>query len=376
MAVYTANLLVVSITSLLAGHFSFRSPIRPDGTQKPLLWFVLLTVLSLSLVSGMRFLVGTDYVNYSIMYEDVRTSGMAAMEMHQIEPGYVVLSALFGLFFQEPFAFFFFVSLLTNLLIVLALRENSVCFWLSCALYILTFSFFNTFNLVRQSIAMSIVFFAHRSLVEKRMLAYFLLVGFAALFHASVLVMIPVYFIVQRPAWSPIIYLGFFAVLLFFVFYDSVVNILFAVLSETRYSAYEEMMKNSENGINVLRVAVAGAPVLLSFLFRRQLRQKYPEFHLVNNMAVLAFLVSLISLKQIYFTRISLYFSIYYLLLLPYLILIFKDTKLRIALGGVILVCYLAYCYMLLPTEGGVLPYTTICSAPPRWNIMDYIFTR
>jgi hypothetical protein len=81
-------------------------------------------------------------------------------------------------------------------------------------------------------------------------------------------------------------------------------------------------------------------------------------------------------IKANYFTRISLYFSIYHLLHLPYLVLLFEDRKLRVALGAGILACYLAYCYLLLPTEGGVLPYQTLCSAPYRWNIMDYIFTR
>ena len=376
MAVYTANLCVVALSSFLAEHFQYRSPLRADGTQRPLLWFALLTVLSLTLVNGLRFLCGTDYVNYAIMYHDVIAGGMAALEERRIEWGYLALSAFFGMFYKEPFVFFFVLSLATNLLIVLALRNHSEHFWISCVLYILTFVFYGSFNLIRQTIAMGIVFCAHQSLIDKRMFRYFFFIVLAALFHTSVLVMIPVYFIVQRPAWSPIIWCGFFAVLLFFVFYDSVVGVLFSFLSETRYSTYEELMKASDHGANILRIAVAGAPVLLAFLFRKEITGRYPHSNLVCNMSVLSFLISVMGIKQIYFTRISLYFSVYYMLLIPYIIDLFRDKKMKLAVGAAILGCYLAYCYLLLPKEGGVLPYMSVLSAPHRWNIMNYIPTR
>lgn len=376
MVIYTANLCVVALSSFLAEHFQYRSPIRADGTQRPLLWFVLLTVLSLTLVNGLRFLCGTDYVNYAIMYHDVRSGGMAALEARRIEWGYLVLSALFGKLFEEPFVFFFCMALVTNLLVILALRKYSEHFWISCVLYILTFIFYGSFNLIRQTIAMSIVIYAHQSLIDKRMFRYFLIILIAALFHTSVLVMIPVYFIVQRPAWSPIIWCGFVAVLLFFVFYDSAVSILFSFLSHTRYSTYEQMIKDSDHGANILRIVVAGAPVLLAFLFRTEIKRNYPHSNLVCNMAVLSLLIAIMGMKQIYFTRISLYFSVYNMLLIPYIIDLFQDKRMRLEVGAVILGCYLAYCYLLLPNEGGVLPYYSIFSAPYRWNIMNYIPTR
>jgi hypothetical protein len=197
------------------------------------------------------------------MYEDVRTSGMAAMELHQIEPGYVVLSALSGSF-PEPFAFFFFISFLTNLLIILALRDYSVCFWLSSRCDILTFSILQHLQPGQAVRRHEHRLFAHRALVERKMLTYFLFEAsppFSRLgagddprvLHraASGLVAGHLSRFCRRTAVFPILRLGG--------------ESAFCRTVRNAYSAYEEMMKNSETGINMLRVAVTGAPVLLSY---------------------------------------------------------------------------------------------------------------
>jgi hypothetical protein len=81
----------------------------------------------------------------------------------------------------------------------------------------------------------------------------------------------------------------------------------------------------------MLRVAVTGAPGAALLLFRRRLGEvsRLPP----GQQYVRArFLVSLVSLKQFIFTRISLYFSIYYLCSCRIWFAV-DDRKLRVALG-------------------------------------------
>lgn len=377
MLVYTINTAIVFVFSFLADRFSYRSSaLNAEGRNKAYIWLVLFAVLSLSLVSGLRFMVGTDYVNYSISYEDIRVNLAAASERHQLEYGYLLLAYVFGLFFNTPFVFFFFLAFITNLLFILSIRECSTIFWLSCVLYILMFFYFATFNLVRQSLAASIVFFANKHLLKKEMVKYFVYIIAASLFHTSALLLIPVYFIVHRPAWSLLIVSGFAFVILFFVFYDTIMNVLFAALSHTKYFVYQDLMTQASDGSNILRIAVSSLPVLLSLIFKKKIEEKSQHANVIINMSAINLMVTLLSLKQIYFARITLYFLIYYVFLIPLFGDIFKDKRTRFCVGGVILLCYLAYCYVLLPKEAGVLPYQSIFSAPKEWNIMDYIFSR
>ncbi len=192
-------------------------------------------------VSGLRFLVGTDYVT-TPSCRGCAHSGMAAMELHQNRTRYVVLSALFGLFSRSPSPFFSSsrfspiahhagpARLLRMLLALLRVVHPDL-------------SFYNTFNLVRQSVAMSIVFFAHRARWKENA-DLFSVRGLRRPFSRLGAVMIPctsscsvrlvaghLSRLCRRTAVFPILRLGGKSAL--------------AVLSETRYSAYEEMMKNS-----------------------------------------------------------------------------------------------------------------------------------
>ncbi|HWR24204.1 MAG TPA: EpsG family protein [Feifaniaceae bacterium] len=372
MLVYATNLALVFVFAFLADHLRVQAAAGIRGGAKPNLWFVFLVIASLTLVAGLRFMVGTDYVNYSIAYQDIRTDFGQAVQIHDTEYGYMALAWIFGCFFKMPFAFLAFLALLTNMLVVLSLRESSEMFWFSCVLYILMYFYFTTFNLVRQSLAVSITFFAHKHLVEKKFFHYLLFVLLASLFHYSALILIPIYFVVHRPAWSRLIFFGFIAVGLVLVFYDSVMNVVFSLLSGTRYSVYEEVVTEAGDGVGILRIAVAAAPVALSLLFKGRLK----EHNVIVNMSAINLMITLLATRQIYFVRMSFYFSIYYLLLLPVLVGLLKDAKTKFIACLALLFCYGAYCYVLLPVEGGVLPYQTIASAPKDWNIMNYIFTR
>lgn len=377
MAVYSINLILVFLFSLLAEHYSYRSSAcNFYGERKPLIWFAILVILSLSLVSGLRYMVGTDYVNYSILYHDIVDDPLKVFQEQQIEIGYVALNLLFGAAFKTQFAFFMFLSLSINTLTVLSLREYSKSFAFSCTLYILTYIFYNSFNLVRQSIAVAIMFFGFRYIARGDFIRFILMALLASLFHMSALILIPAYFIARSREWSPVIWIGFMLVAVFFLFYEPLMNLLFSALSDTRYSSYEELMKSASQGINILRIIVAAAPVLLAFLLRKQIRAQMPHSNIVVNMTTLAFMLSIIAYKQIFFARISLYFSIYSLLLLSYFPALFKDKKLSVTIKLILLGCYTAYCYLLLPTEGGILPYQTVFSAPPDFDVMNYIFTR
>lgn len=93
-------------------------------------------------------------------------------------------------------------------------------------------------------------------------------------------------------------------------------------------------------------------------------------------MCLIAFCFTLLSQKELFFGRLGFYFISYELLLMPYFVQLFEDRRMRFFVLVLMLMCYTVYCYVLMPTEGGVLPYQTIFDAPKDWNIMDYIFIR
>jgi transmembrane protein EpsG len=123
MAVYTVNLLVVVLFSYLAYFFRGNSPAGIHGEKKPLIWFVIFVILSLSLVSGLRFLVGTDYVNYTILFYDSNSYKIGTENLSGIEIGFILLCRLLYLFSHSPFPLFLVTSFIINIIIILSIRE-------------------------------------------------------------------------------------------------------------------------------------------------------------------------------------------------------------------------------------------------------------
>jgi transmembrane protein EpsG len=372
MAVYTVNLLVVVLFSYLAYFFRGSSPVGVRGEKKPLIWFVIFVILSLSLVSGLRFLVGTDYVNYTILFYDSNNYKIGTENLEDIEIGFILLCRFVYLFSHSPFSLFLVSSFIINIIIVLSIREASDIFWLSCFLYIAAGAFYSTFNVLRQSLAMAIVFLAVIYLMKGKTWQYFLLVCIASLFHLSALIMLPVYFIVTRRAWSPVFLVLIIFELLIFVFYSQFVNLLMVFLVNTRYTSYKDVLLNAERGVNLVRYFVALAPILLAFLFRKKL-EKVQGSNVLINMALLGFLLFLLALKQVYFARVCIYFSMFIVLLIPRVISVIEDKRLRYLLTFCILICYVTYSYFIMPRDAGLLPYQTIFDAPEQWNIFNYI---
>lgn len=367
MLVYAVNLLLVTVFSFLATYFREASGSRNlRGEKKPLIWLCIPPLLSLVLIAGLRFQVGVDYTNYAILYHDANApEAIIPSGIKGVEIGFVWLCRLCYRFTASPFLMFFVVAAAVNLLTVLTLREHSRCFWLSCFLYIATGIYTGTFNAIRQALATAIVFYATRYLVRRQMGRYFLLVGIAALFHSSALIMIPVYFIVHVRAWSPAMWIVAACTVAALFAYNAVMSAFLSVLSQTRYGTYAVQ----QTGVNVLRILVAFAPVALAFLLQKQLRSAGKDTDLLVNLCFLNLLVMLLASKQLYIARLSSYFEIYELLLLPAIFQAAKSRHFRILGTAVVMACFLANWFVLVPLDSGVLPYRTIWSAPSGWNV-------
>ena len=93
--------------------------------------------------------------------------------------------------------FLFVLSAIAVLFLTLSIRkkEGSEYTIAALCLYLLTFSYL--INSVRQGIAAAILFFSTEFIEKKKLVIFLLLILLGSLFHASVLLMIPVYFFAQ-----------------------------------------------------------------------------------------------------------------------------------------------------------------------------------
>lgn len=359
MGILLINLFVVYISSFFA---------RLDGKTKTLETnykkynkvFIIIATLSLIIVSGFRYKSGTDFPTYTQIFEITANSKGPIDLKESTDVGFTIFCKILSSISKDPQIMFLGASIIINILIVCILAKYSKRFELSMWLYITTFVYYSTFNGLRQWMAAAIIFTGAKYLIEERNFKkYLLIVLFASLLHASAMVMIPVYFIINSKTFSMrnlYMVLGFtFAVFI----YSKFIPMLEILLQSTQYSNYIEIFKTDTNGIHPLRLAVYFIPVAIFCLYYKILNKENEiSIDRLGNLCVIGLLIMFMALRQVFFARLIFYFDLYYLLLIPMLIDI-GDKKFKRFFYYTIAVGYFVFSYLLLISgDASILPYT------------------
>lgn len=354
MEILLGNLFVVYISSFFA-RLNLKSKILEKDYRNYNNIFIFIALVSLIMVCGFRYNSGTDYWTYMDVYKLAPQSVISEVQ----DPGFTVICKFLNRFSDNPQLLFLVSAIITNVLIVNTLRKQSTQYELSMYLYITAYVYYSTFNGVRQWIAAAIVFSATKYLFERKFKKYLIIVIIATFIHASALIMIPVYFIVNNKPFS----INNLIVILIFIgcsiAYVPFINILFRLLEGTQYAHYFDIMAAAENGANLIRLPVYFAPLFIFGLFYNKLNpNREKKIDIIFNICILGFLIMVLATKQMFFARLIYYFDLYYLLLVPRLVKI-GCRRFNRLFYYILLVLYFASSYVLLIVgDSRILPYS------------------
>lgn len=271
--------------------------------------FTITIASTLTYFSAFRFGLGQDYEGYTdVIQQNTRTYSV-------IEPAYTFLVKFVNNNgFTEVF-FFLIFSIITNFLIIYGFRRFKN-FQLMVIVYIsFPILYFNSFNLVRQFCALSIIFSGFYFLEKRYFFKYTTSVMIAALFHASALLCIPIYFL-----WKikiPKFWMVFLAVLtlIFGAFSNDQLGSLFRSLSSmfNIYSIYID----DETSYEPFGLLTIYFNLLLFWVIYNT---KSSEMKPIDNFILVGFFLLTLIYNLIpsffYLQRLSLYFIIFFPLVL------------------------------------------------------------
>lgn len=165
-----------------------------DFNETPKLKFQhILALLLISFIVGFRYEVGVDWEGYKEAFLSIKNNAFLSYDDQYMEIGYFYINrfiASIGLSYEWMFFTVGFISWLFIFKSVPKLILPLLIFFLFVDEY-----FFWSMNGVRQFAAMSIFLVATREIINKRLLRYIILILIASLFHQTVLLFIPFYFI-------------------------------------------------------------------------------------------------------------------------------------------------------------------------------------
>ncbi len=362
MIIHFSILLVILLVSAFYEHQFRANKIRAianggfasDYLGSLLPW--LLVFAYITFLAGMRSNVNDTYA-YRYTFINLQPSWEAIKSMiagDGKDKGFNVLAMLFKMYVSQDYhVWFLFVAAIESLLIVNVLRRETVSFFDTLFLLFITSYYFNYFTMMRQWIAVSIVFWASRFIKNKKIVPFILFCLLAAQFHNSAYFMIIAYFIVTGKAWSKkqviLILLFTFAML----FLQPILGTISTFAEDSTYNYVVSTMQTN-SGSSWVRIPIAAAPLVVAYIYRDRINSDDTMINISINMTLLNLLmITLASFTSgIFVGRMSNYTQAYTLILLPYLFSVAVEEKNRGSIKLGIYFVYLVFYFLQMNSSG------------------------
>lgn len=337
----------------LGGAIFSKMPRRQElvGGRPAVRWNVsaaVLMVLPYIIWAGCRKSFGDTYTYRRGFQNAVANLAQipALFSSDQKDPGYsaflILMKCILG---DEEELYFTIIAAFQLLCVALVFRRYCSDYWTCIFLFVVSTDYLSWMhNGMRQFIAVVIIFGGFKYLVNRQFTRMILLILLASLFHGSALIMLPIIFVVQGHAWNGKTVIMLMVTSFLVVLFDRFSPFLNEFLQETQYG---DMMTNeiwsTDDGTNIIRVAVYSVPALLSLFGLKYIRAvDDPVMNICVNCSVVTmalYLVASVS-SGIYIGRLPIYTTLHGYMALSWMIeQIFEKRSARL----VRLVMYAAY---------------------------------
>lgn len=332
------------------------------------LFMILFTV-----ISAIRYNVGTDYKITYVKYFNVLKSG----GNFHYEFLFLYLNKII-IFFNGNYKLLFAICSLVTIpsFFRFIYRNVEKKYWfLSILLFIISTIYFATMNVIRQYMAIAILLYGYDFLKQNKNFKYLTTVVIAMLFHTSAIIaiLIPILNFINKDDRKNKILIIFYFISLIFIFFDisGFINLFEFILPE-RYDYYINSVFATEKNMGaIFKIIIPNLILLISFKYKKELLEKKEDFNLI----FYAWYIYVIISNSLYginiFIRLGWYFEYYILLIVPLLYDILKNKYIELfnkkfnyakVFLLIVIIFYVALTIYSIFLGGGhgVVPYKTI----------------
>ncbi|EJT6142694.1 EpsG family protein [Clostridium perfringens] len=365
MKVYWFMIFWVVAWSFLAYMYSKRVYVDVNRYENriTIAWaFIIFSVLILFI--GLRSGVA-DTSTYIDIFNSYPTDHLGigeSLKSGDRDQGFKLISIFIKVFISEDFhVWLFILATISSIATMIPLAKYSCDFRISIFMFMTSCSFTWLLNGMRQYLVVSILFGCTILILKNKTILYILIVMLLSTLHGTALIVIPIYFIVRGKAWNKGMYLFLIFIVLAIIFKNQFVEVMNFILEDTSYGEGISVLAQTDDGANIIRIIVEAIPTIIAFIYRKKIKDiATPIINLSINMSVVAtgfFIISKIAKSGIMLGRLPIYFSLYNLILLPWLIHnVFNKKEKRIVLYF-FTVFYLIFFYYQMNIAWGGLSY-------------------
>ena len=321
--------------------------------------FFLFNVIFITIVISSLRLPVSDTVIYKSFFETISNTNSFITDIY-FEPGYQIINKLTSLICNDFIFFLFTINFFIWICFASFLKRFSSNLIYSFWLLLFLGYFDQTFNLLRQYMAMAILLYSYKYVINRSLGKFIIMLFIAMSFHASAIIFIITYFTFNfkiKKNFSTIFIYLFLCVLLFYFS-----NFIFKLLELTPYAGYltsktwgvqEEVTKIAPM-MNFLILFV----IIICYWIYNRLNDKVS-----NSIFIIVIIGSLMTILSFRFTpigRVASYFSIFSVILLTNTIAQIYNKRKRFLFYSFFFIIFLAR-YVIIayfrPDWASVYPY-------------------
>lgn len=355
--IYLVLLFFLAVVGFL---FSF-SKQKEKGSK----YFLVIFGCSLVFISTARHLsVGTDTANYAeiLKFANGLSFQQAFQGTYGVDNGYLVYNKILLLLSSSPYFMMLINSLIITLGLVGFIHKNSKTPSEAVFVYITMYYFCVSLNIVRQFMVISLMLTAYECLKSKKYALFVMLSAFSIVIHKTAIIMVLASALfLFKPSYKKMLMFFVFGVLATMFIYTNP-NILMGLSDNyDRYLDTEYFSSRQVGGTVIIWFAQ-----LILFLYSLRIvylnrdkigtDERIEQIYTSSIMVILSVFISIIGTQISIVVRMSYYFDVYMIILLPLLInYIIKEKYIAKTVIYALLLLY--FIYNLSSGGSGVVPY-------------------
>lgn len=363
MPVYYFSLVWVSVCGIISNITSRQVKISEKIYEnRSRLLIAIIAILPIIVFAGCRSNVA-DTSAYIMSFEDYPNNLSSAYSMifdeTRRDPGFLFISVLIKQFISTDYTVWLsIIAVVSGIGVMIPLYKYSCNFGISIFLFVASCQFTWMFNGMRQFLVASIIFGCTGLVLRRRFIPYAIIVCLLSTIHTSALILLPTYFIVTGEPWDKRTMLFIGLIILAMLFTSQFTGLLEDAVENTNYANSMEEFKSTDDGTSIMRIAVESVPIVIAFMYRNKIKNKLtPIIKLSINMSLVSsglYIISKIARSGIMLGRLPIYFSMYNLILLPWLIKnIFNKEEKRLVYYLMIVLYLVFFYYQMVITWKG-----------------------
>ncbi len=302
-------------------------------TEKRRNTLIVISGLLLFLFAALRHeYVGRDVPLYFNKYEQhLNTTFETALSWFSDgskDPGYYFSSWLCGQIFENPQWLLIFIAAFYMSTVVKVIKRYSVEPCMSFVAFMMLGFFSFSLTGLRQTVAMGITLLAFVYCTERKIIKFALLVILASYFHKSALVFFIVYPIYNLKFSKWHIVAIILSIVAFVFFKEQVRELMFKFVNDSSFDNYVNY-EDSEKAYTLTNFYIQGCMLVFTGFYYKKVIAKFKSAVWFYNMSIIGVVTQLFASMLAEIFRLSMYFSIANIFLIPMAIHTEEDVNIR-----------------------------------------------